>query len=135
MLKFLLLFTYAGLLAGCGGGKAVSRQTEGAAAAGYRTVSAAEAHSMMSELDEYVLLDVRTGDEYSAERIEGAKLIPVDEIKERAGRELPDRETAIFVYCRSGRRSADASRQLAGMGYVNVYDFGGISGWPYGTVP
>ena len=47
---------------------------------------------------------------------------------------LSDKEQMILVYCRSGRRATDASIKLAKMGYVNVYNFGGIVNWPYEIV-
>ena len=100
----------------------------------YRKISAQEAHSMMGELKGHVLVDVRTAEEFSQGRIAGAILIPDNEIKSRAAAELPDKNAVILVYCRSGRRSANAARELISMGYKNVYDFGGIADWPYDTV-
>jgi rhodanese-related sulfurtransferase len=102
--------------------------------AAYRKISAAEAHKMMAELKDYILLDVRTEAEYKEKRIEGAVLIPDYEIKNRAEKELPVKNRVILVYCRSGGRSANAARTLASLGYVNVYDFGGINNWPYKTI-
>ena len=118
--------TCIGLLAGC------SRME--AQQAVYRKLSAAEAYKMMSELKDYILLDVRTDAEYREKRISGAILIPDYEIKDRAGKELPGKNKVILVYCRSGRRSANAARNLVSLGYENVYDFGGIVDWPYDTV-
>ena len=100
----------------------------------YRKISAEEAHEMMSTLKDFILLDVRTESEYSQKHISGAKPIPYDEINERAQAELPDKKAVILVYCASGGRSGIAAKELAAMGYVNVYDFGGIGGWPYETV-
>ena len=100
---------------------------------GWMTISAEEARRMMSG-GGYVLLDARTEEEYREAHIEGAVLIPFDEIELRAGTELPDKDSVILVYCRSGRRSAIAAEALAGMGYARVYDFGGIQDWPYETV-
>ena len=114
------------LPAGC-----VRTETQQAA---YRKVTAAQAYKMMSELKDYIILDVRTEGEYKEKRIAGAILIPDYEIKDRAGKELSDKNRVILVYCRSGARSANAARNLASLGYVNVYDFGGITGWPYDTV-
>ena len=89
---------------------------------------------MMAESDDYILLDVRTEEEYREQRIDGSVLIPNDEISIRAEAELPDKDAAILVYCRSGRRSASAAAELAALGYTNIYDFGGIQSWPYETV-
>lgn len=97
-------------------------------------ISAAEAQKMISESKDYVLLDVRTEKEYRHKRIDGAYLIPDNELKDRAATELPDKDKVILLYCRSGRRSAKAAKTLARMGYTNVYDFGGIINWPFATV-
>ena len=105
-----------------------------AAEAIYRRISAAEANKIMQEGQEYILLDVRTEGEYREKHIEGAILIPDYEIQNRAEKELPDKNKLILVYCQSGRRSANAARALLSLGYVNVYDFGGIINWPYKTI-
>ena len=103
-------------------------------ATGYMKISAQEAKQIIDESDSYILLDVRTEDEYSEQRIDGAILIPHTDINTKAPDELPDKDATILVYCRSGVRSAAASDALAQMGYVHVYDIGGIIDWPYGTV-
>ena len=88
---------------------------------------------MMQEENIYILLDVRTTGEFNERHIEGAVLIPDNEISDRAAEELPDKNILILVYCRSGRRSEAAARELVDMGYTNVYDFGGIIDWPFET--
>ena len=88
----------------------------------------------MDKGNPYVLLDVRTESEFREIRISGAILIPDNEIRSRAKTELPDKEILILVYCRSGRRSANAARELVSLGYTNVCDFGGIIDWPYQTI-
>lgn len=103
-------------------------------AAEYHKITAEEAKKMMAESQDYILLDVRTQDEFDESRIDGAILIPDTEIKLRAAEELPDKEGYILVYCRSGRRSAIAANILIEQGYTNVYDFGGIVDWPYSVV-
>lgn len=100
----------------------------------YQKITAKKAYQMMQDKDEYVLLDVRTEEEFKEKHIEGAVLVPDYDIKNSAVSELPDKGALILVYCRSGRRSANAASELAAMGYTNVYDFGGIIDWPYGTV-
>ena len=79
-------------------------------------------------------MDVRTQSEYDGGHIKDAVLIPYDEIGARAPTELPDKTARILVYCLSGSRSSAAAHTLVGLGYTNVYDMGGISDWPYGTV-
>ena len=106
----------------------------GAPHAEYRKISAEQAMGMMEDGKPYILLDTRTEEEFREQRIDGAVLIPESEIGLRAAAELPDKKALILVYCRSGRRSAIAAHELVSMGYVNVYDFGGIVDWPYGTV-
>ncbi len=100
----------------------------------YKKITAEEAHRMMEESNNYILLDVRTPEEFAEAHIEGAVLLPDYEIQDKAKEQLPDQDATILVYCRSGRRSAEAARRLIDMGYANVYDFGGILDWPYDTV-
>jgi len=97
----------------------------------YIKLTAEEAYNMMNELKDYILLDVRTDEEYREKHIIGSVLIPDYEIKTRAESELPDKNAAIFIYCRTGRRSADAAKILINLGYKKVYDFGGIYDWHY----
>ena len=99
----------------------------------YRKISSQEAYKMMSENENFILLDVRTIAEYREKRIPGAVLIPDYELVNRSEKELPYKDQLIFVYCRSGNRSAASTRTLVNMGYTNVYDFGGISSWYYNT--
>ena len=104
----------------------------------YTKISAENARQMMEEFSEvedstYILLDVRTEQEYKEKRIPGSVLIPDYELAQRAETELPDKRQVIFVYCRSGRRSEEAARKLVALGYNHVYDFGGINDWPYET--
>ena len=136
MKKLIAFLACVSFLAGCGRGEASPRDThlqEPGRKAEYRKISAAEAHKMMAEAVSYILLDVRTAEEFREKRIEGALLIPDNEIRGRAEKELPDKTILLLVYCRSGRRSANAAGELIRMGYVNVYDFGGIIAWPYET--
>jgi len=100
----------------------------------YRKINAEEAYQMMQSTDGFILVDVRTAEEFNERHIKGALLIPVNEINVRAVDELPDKNALILVYCRSGARSANAAYDLVDMGYTNVYDFGGILNWPYETV-
>ena len=100
----------------------------------YRRISGEEAKQMMQNTDKYILLDVRTKEEYEIEHIEGTLLIPDYEIGSLAATELPDKNALILIYCRSGRRGANVAHELIKMGYTNVYDFGGIIDWQYETV-
>lgn len=100
----------------------------------YMTITAEAAMAMMADTQNYVLLDVRTQEEYEQAHIAGALLLPYDEIAAGAEALLPDKDALILVYCRSGRRSAIAAQALSDLGYTQVYDFGGIVDWPYETV-
>ena len=100
----------------------------------YEQITPAEAKEIMDERDGYVILDVRTQEEYDEAHIDGAILIPDYEINVKAESILKDKNQLILVYCRSGRRSKLASEALVKLGYTNVKDFGGIIDWPYETV-
>ncbi len=77
-----------------------------------------------------VLLDVRSQEEYAEAHLEGALLIDQseDDFMEKAKAQLP-KEKTVAVYCRSGRRSANAAGRLADEGYRVVNLKGGIKGW------
>lgn len=93
---------------------------------GYVHISQEDAMAQMVDGEDYILLDVRTQAEYAEGHIPGAICLPNETIGSEPPAELPDREQTILVYCRSGRRSAEAAQKLADMGYVNVLEFGGI---------
>jgi len=98
----------------------------------YRKISPQEAKEMMVEGN--VILDVRTNEEYNAGHIENSILLPVDSILKGDYSLIPDKNKIILVYCRSGNRSATASKALVEAGYMQIYDFGGINDWPYEIV-
>ncbi len=113
------------LLAGCG---AQSEEST------YRQVKAEEADSMMEEETGYIILDVRTAQEYSEKHIPGAINIANESIGTEDIPELPDKDQLILVYCRSGNRSKQASEKLVKLGYTNIVEIGGINSWPGETV-
>ena len=100
----------------------------------YEQISAEQAKTIMDTETDYIIIDARTSEEFAEGHIENAILIPEYEIKDRAEKELPDKEQLILVYCRSGRRSKIASEELVKLGYTNVKEFGGIIDWPYEVV-
>ena len=100
----------------------------------YEQITAEQAKTIMDTEKDYVIIDARTEEEFAEGHIENAILIPEYEIKDRAEKELPDKEQLILVYCRSGRRSKIASEELVKLSYTNVKEFGGIIDWPYETV-
>ena len=100
----------------------------------YEQITPAEAKALMDSEEGYIILDVRTPEEFAERHIEGAILIPDYEIGEKAESILTDKDQLILVYCRSGRRSKNAASELAKLGYTNIKEFGGITDWKYGTV-
>ncbi len=87
-----------------------------------------ELQKLITEKNEdYILVDVRTKQEYESGYIPTAINIPHREI----GNNLPteDRSAKIILYCRSGMRSGIANDTLAQLGFSNVIDFGGITRW------
>ena len=127
MKKLILLFLAMMLLTACGQDK------ENGQEAVYVNITAEQAKEIMDSREDYIILDVRTQDEFDESRIPGAILIPHDEITEKAEDLLTDKDQLILVYCRSGRRSKLAAEALVELGYTNIKEFGGIIDWPYET--
>lgn len=100
----------------------------------YKKITAAEAMDLMKSGQKLTIVDVRTLDEYKSGHIQGAINVPNESIASTAVPALPDLDATILVYCRSGARSAQASKKLLAIGYTNVIDFGGIINWSYGVV-
>ena len=96
----------------------------------YRRISMHEAVEMMHKEEGYIILDVRTEQEYAAGHIPGAIVIPNETIGAQEIPQLPDKDQLIMVYCRSGNRSKQASDKLVKLGYTNIVEFGGIIDWP-----
>lgn len=135
--RMLLLAVSLLLLTACaesGGTETGGNTSDNTASVGYEQITAHQAKAIMDSEDGYIIIDARTDSEFAEGHIEGAILIPEYEIAERAGKELPDKDTLILVYCRSGRRSKIASDELVKLGYTNVKEFGGIIDWPYDIV-
>lgn len=129
MKKRILVLTAALLLSGC-----TASPEESGGKINYQQVTAAEAVSLMDTEEEYIILDVRTREEYENEHIPGAICIPNETIGAKEIPELPDKNQLILVYCRSGNRSKQAAEKLAALGYTNIVEFGGIIDWPGDTV-
>lgn len=141
-MKKLLILVGMGLLLlpGC----TSASPTTGSAASGsgsslaeeavYKKISAADAKAIIDGDGTFIILDVRTQEEYDEGHIDGAVLLPYDQIPQEAASILPDKAATILVYCRSGNRSATASNALIDLGYTDVQDFGGIIDWPYEIV-
>ena len=128
MKRILPLFLLLLLLTGCGGTASNSSSEND-----YQQSSQEEAKEMMDTQD-VIILDVREQDEYDSGHIPGAVLLPVGTIDEETAAEvIPEKDSTVLVYCRSGNRSKTASSALAELGYTNIYEFGGINTWPYET--
>lgn len=95
----------------------------------YRQITVDEAVAMMAQEAGYIILDVRRPDEFAAGHIPGAINVPNESIGTSEIPELPDKNQLIMVYCRSGRRSKEASEKLVKLGYTNIVEFGGILDW------
>ncbi len=114
MKKVIVIFIVL-LLTGCGGKEALK-------------ITAQEVNTMIENQEEFLLVDVRTKEEYDEEHIMGAINIPLNEIESTT---ILDKESKIVVYCQSGNRSATAAKKLLKQGYLSVYDLGGIIDWTY----
>jgi len=125
MKKILPIILAAFLLAGC---------AASAEEISYRQIGMNEAITMMEEESGYMILDVRTPEEFADKHIPGAINIPNETIGTAEIPDLPDKDQLILVYCRSGNRSKQASEKLAALGYTNIVEFGGINDWPGETV-
>ena len=95
----------------------------------YRSITMDDAVTMMAQETGYIILDVRRTDEYAAGHIPNAINVPNESIGTSEIPELPDKDQLIMVYCRSGRRSKEASEKLVKLGYTNIVEFGGILDW------
>lgn len=125
MRRFLPVLMVLLLISGCGTQAAENT---------YRQITMAEAVSMMAKETGYIILDVRTAEEYREKHIPGAVNIANEAIGTEDIPELPDKDQLILVYCRSGNRSKQASEKLVKLGYTHIVEFGGINSWPGETV-
>ena len=125
MRKLIFLLLAVMMLTACGQDKENDQE------AVYMNITAQEAKQIMDSQEGYIILDVRTQEEYDDGHIPGAILIPNTQIEDRAEEVLTDKNQLILVYCRSGRRSKLAAEALVELGYTNIKEFGGIIDWPY----
>ena len=126
MKKLIPILLSALMLTGCAG---AGNQTNS-----YRQISMDEAVAMMEQESRYVILDVRTPEEFAEKHIPNAINVPNENIGTDEISQLPDKDQLIMVYCRSGRRSKEAAEKLTVLGYTNIVEFGGIIDWKGETV-
>lgn len=84
---------------------------------------------IMNDNSDYIILDVRTTEEYNEGHIQNSISIPNETIGEDTVDKLPNKEKLILIYCRSGNRSKQAAQKLSKLGYTNLIEFGGIIDW------
>lgn len=96
----------------------------------YETISPEEAQKIINSEKDYILIDVRTPEEFEKKHIPNAVLLPIEEIRKGSVEKvLPDKKQKILIYCWTGRRAEDSADMLVEMGYSNVINFGGLVEW------
>lgn len=99
----------------------------------YRKINFSEAKSILDSKSDLIILDVREEEEYITGHAVGATLFTLADINEESAKAvIPSKDTPLLIYCRSGRRSRLAAQILEELGYKELYDVGGLIGWPYG---
>ena len=94
--------------------------------ASFEQLTMYKALSQMAKEENFILLDVRTMEEYNDGHIPGAINIANESIGKEEILQLPDKNQRIYVYCRSGNRSKQAAKKLVKLGYTNIIEIGGI---------
>lgn len=98
---------------------------------GYKIITSTEAQDLLN--NNAILVDVRTEEEHSKYYIKDSINVPLDNIKELPDL-IEDKETIIILYCQTGERSKEAAKELAKLGYQNIYSLdGGLINWGYGV--
>lgn len=127
MKKLIPILLSALMLTGCTGAVNSTNNT-------YRQISMDEAVAMMERESGYIILDVRTPEEFAEKHIPNAINVPNENIGTDEISQLPNKDQLIMVYCRSGRRSKEAAEKMVKLGYTNIVEFGGILDWKGETV-
>lgn len=137
---FMSVIALSFALSGCAGEPAPAapptggEQVEQPVKATVQDITPEEAKERLDSDEAIILVDVRNKEEFDSGHIEGAVLLPVDQIQKNAAEVFPDKDAIYFVYCRSGSRSGAATAMMVDLGYQNVFDLGGIIDWPYEVV-
>ena len=122
---FLLIFS----LTACSAKGGDTNNSNESVSQGYRQITMEEAVRLMEQESNYIILDVRRPDEFAEGHIPNAINVQNEIIGDSEIAELPNKDQLILVYCRSGRRSKEASEKLVALGYTNIIEFGGILDW------
>lgn len=99
----------------------------------YQTVDSQKAYALINDYD-VTIIDVRSADEYKRGHIVDAINIDVEVISDEVEDIVKDKSKKVLVYCQSGSRAKTASQKLVDLGYMDVYNIGGIVDWPYDIV-
>lgn len=93
-------------------------------------IDAAGVMKAIQEKKDCVIIDVRTVDEVAKGKIKESINIPIDEVKSKIEKIVPDKNKTVYVHCLSGTRSAIAANEMIKMGYKNVYSMtSGMLAW------
>lgn len=94
-------------------------------------LSAQELKQMLDNKEKFILIDVRTPQEFAAGHIPKAKNVPLQMMEGKIKSVAPKMDDPIVLYCHSGSRSNTAARFMLSLGYTNVKSFPGIAYWSY----
>jgi rhodanese-related sulfurtransferase len=101
----------------------------------FDSITPQAAYEKLQEEESPLLIDVRTPQEYNEGHIEGSLLIPLDTLEANLPKLANSKDRPLIVYCRSGARSAIASRLLADQGFKPLNVSGGINEWSAAKLP
>lgn len=98
----------------------------------FKEISGHKLKKLLDSKYDFLLIDVRTPEEYSEGHIPGSRSIPLQEFENIVEKMNIDSNIDIVVYCRSGIRASKACDMLDKLGFKKIYNFGGIYNWKYG---
>jgi rhodanese-related sulfurtransferase len=139
LVSLMILIAIAG--GGCSSTAGETQTTIVSISPGIHNISAAEADALIQSNKDnpnFVIIDIRTPDEYAAGHLENSKLINYYAENFKAELDKLDRDKSYLIYCRTGHRSGLVRDIMEGMGFLSVYNMeGGITSWQsagYGVV-
>lgn len=99
-------------------------------------IDATEVKNAIDAKKKFILLDVRTTNEYAGGKIAGSINVPLDQIPGKITKTIPDKDATIYIYCLSGARSASAAQIMEKLGYTNIYNMtSGLLAWRANRFP